>query len=141
MSVAGIRLPAYKPMVTAGFRSHPEMCPIAKAIVRTDRPKAKATPSKPMPTCGKAAAKTALPQPPNTSQKVPRNSAADRLPKDMRRLLSIDPKADSKTQRGLTRKLDNGRTVGRVEVVKRFKRKFQTRYPSFSQVDRIIADE
>src|SRR3954468_7014383 len=29
-----------------------------------------------MPTCGKAAAITALPQPPNTSQKVPSSSAA-----------------------------------------------------------------
>src|SRR5271169_4401075 len=29
-----------------------------------------------MPSCGKAAASTALPQPPNTSQKVPKNSAA-----------------------------------------------------------------
>src|ERR1700730_18091892 len=28
-----------------------------------------------MPSCGKAAASTALPQPPNTSQKVPKNSA------------------------------------------------------------------
>src|SRR5258708_14375502 len=29
-----------------------------------------------MPSCGKAAASTALPQPPKTSQKVPKNSAA-----------------------------------------------------------------
>src|ERR1700731_4321311 len=28
-----------------------------------------------MPSCGKAAASTALPQPPNTSKKVPKNSA------------------------------------------------------------------
>jgi hypothetical protein len=32
-----------------------------------------------MPTSGKAAARTALPQPPRTSQKVPRNSAASRF--------------------------------------------------------------
>ena len=37
----------------------------------TVRPKAKATPSRPMPTLGKAAARTALPQPPRTSQNVP----------------------------------------------------------------------
>ncbi|CUX32870.1 hypothetical protein AGR7C_Cc260218 [Agrobacterium deltaense Zutra 3/1] len=43
-------------------------------MVRTVRPKAKATPRKPMPSSGKPAAKTALPHPPNTSQKVPRNS-------------------------------------------------------------------
>jgi hypothetical protein len=34
-----------------------------------------------MPTSGKAAASTALPQPPNTSQKVPMPSAAMRLPR------------------------------------------------------------
>lgn len=33
------------------------------------------TPRRPMPTCGNAAANTALPQPPSTSQNVPRNSA------------------------------------------------------------------
>lgn len=42
-------------------------------------PKAKATPAKPIPRFGKAAAKTALPQPPNTSQNVPKNSAKQRL--------------------------------------------------------------
>src|SRR5258705_8960959 len=44
-------------------------------MVNTERPKANATPSSPMPTCGNAAASTALPQPPKTSQSVPRNSA------------------------------------------------------------------
>jgi hypothetical protein len=36
-----------------------------------------------MPTPGKAAASTALPQPPNTSQKVPMNSAPNRFDSDM----------------------------------------------------------
>jgi hypothetical protein len=51
------------------------MCPIAKAIVSTVSPKASETPSKPMPTLGKAAANTALPHPPRTNQNVPKNSA------------------------------------------------------------------
>jgi len=52
---------------------------MAKAMVSTVRPKARATPTKPMPRLGNAAAKTALPQPPKTSQKVPKNSAAARF--------------------------------------------------------------
>ena len=48
---------------------------MAKAIVRTVRPKASDTPSSPIPTSGNAAARTALPQPPRTSQNVPINSA------------------------------------------------------------------
>src|SRR4051812_32386748 len=52
-------------------------------MVSTVNPKAKATPMKPMPRAGKAAASTALPQPPNTSQKVPMNSANDRLIRDV----------------------------------------------------------
>jgi hypothetical protein len=47
------------------------------------RPKAKETPSNPMPTFGNAAARTALPQPPNTNQKVPRNSAEQRREREM----------------------------------------------------------
>ena len=50
------------------------------AIVRTVRPKASETPSRPMPTSGNAAASTALPQPPKTSQNVPINSAATTFP-------------------------------------------------------------
>jgi hypothetical protein len=42
-------------------------------------PNAKATPANPIPRFGNAAAKTALPQPPNTSQNVPKNSAKPRL--------------------------------------------------------------
>src|SRR5687767_6242179 len=49
-------------------------------MVTTVRPKASETPSRPMPTCGKAAASTALPQPPSTSQNVPIASAAYFLP-------------------------------------------------------------
>src|SRR5690349_1749246 len=52
-------------------------------MVRTVRPKASETPTKPMPSpCtgpAKFAARTALPQPPSTSQKVPNSSAARRL--------------------------------------------------------------
>src|SRR5947208_10888379 len=44
-------------------------------MVTTVRPKASATPTRPMPISGNFAAKTALPQPPKTSQKVPMNSA------------------------------------------------------------------
>src|SRR5882672_12067725 len=51
------------------------MWPIANAIVSTVSPNASETPSSPMPTFGNAAASTALPQPPRTSQKVPTNSA------------------------------------------------------------------
>src|SRR6478735_3821005 len=51
------------------------MCPMAKAMVSTVRPNASDTPRRPIPTSGNAAASTALPQPPRTSQKVPRNSA------------------------------------------------------------------
>ena len=47
---------------------------MAKAIVRSVSPKARATPTNPMPSCGKPAAKTALPHPPSTSQKVPKSS-------------------------------------------------------------------
>jgi hypothetical protein len=51
------------------------MGPIAYGMVRTVRPKASDTPCNPMPTFGNVAARTALPQPPSTNQKVPRNSA------------------------------------------------------------------
>jgi hypothetical protein len=37
------------------------------------------SPSKPIPTCGNAAASTALPHPPKTSQNVPKNSATARF--------------------------------------------------------------
>src|SRR5688572_20466925 len=47
-------------------------------MVRTVSPNATDTPSSPMPTPGKAAASTALPQPPSTSQNVPMNSATIR---------------------------------------------------------------
>jgi hypothetical protein len=52
---------------------------MANAIVSTVRPNANETPNKPIPTFGKAAANTALPQPPNTNQNVPKNSAPSRL--------------------------------------------------------------
>src|SRR5450631_1505462 len=78
------RLATARPMVTAGLKWAPETWPTAYAIVITVSPKASATPRKPMPTeiwsglLMNLAAITALPQPPNTSQKVPRNSAPNR---------------------------------------------------------------
>src|SRR3954447_3716699 len=47
-------------------------------MVRTVRPKARETPTKAIPRFGNPAARTAAPQPPNTSQKVPKTSAAIR---------------------------------------------------------------
>src|SRR5690349_5345175 len=74
------RLPTARPTVTAGLKWPPETCPTAYAITSTLRPKANATPSRPMPTVGKAAARTAAPQPVNTRAKVPTNSAPSRRP-------------------------------------------------------------
>src|SRR5215467_12837999 len=48
---------------------------MAYAMASKVRPKASDTPRKPIPKFGKAAASTALPQPPKTSPNVPRNSA------------------------------------------------------------------
>src|SRR5262245_9141812 len=45
-------------------------------MVTTLRPNARETPTRPIPTCGKPAAITALPHPANVSQKVPMASAA-----------------------------------------------------------------
>src|SRR6476660_2407101 len=45
-------------------------------MVSNVRPNASATPRNPIPIFGKAAASTALPQPPKTSQNVPMNSAS-----------------------------------------------------------------
>lgn len=53
----------------------PEMCPTAYAIVKTVKPNARATPANPIPNSGIPAANNALPQPPKTSQYVPKNSA------------------------------------------------------------------
>ena len=61
----------------------PEIGPIANAIVRSVNPKARETPRRPIPTFWKTAASTALPQPPRTSQNVPRNSAVALLPSDI----------------------------------------------------------
>lgn len=51
-------------------------------MVSTVRPKARLTPSSPIPTSGNAAAITALPQPPRTSQNVPKNAANMRFVSD-----------------------------------------------------------
>src|ERR1700733_294593 len=83
-SEAGKRPATTRPTETAGLRWQPEMCPMAYAMVSTVRPKANETPSRPIPTLGKPAARTALPQPPKTSQNVPKSSAAARLDKDMK---------------------------------------------------------
>src|SRR6478672_114904 len=74
--LAGKRPPAHKPTETAGLKCPPEIGPSAYAPDSTVRPNASDTPSRPMPTSGKAAASTALPHPPRTSQKVPIDSAA-----------------------------------------------------------------
>ena len=63
------------PAVTAGL----------VAMESTVSPKASETPAKPMPRSGYAAASTALPQPPSTSQKVPIASARS-LPVIARRI-------------------------------------------------------
>ena len=78
-SDAGNLLPAHSPTDTAGLIWHPEIGPMVKAIVSKVRPKAKATPRKPIPKFGNAAANTALPQPPKTNQNVPKNSAVARF--------------------------------------------------------------
>src|SRR6185369_13587840 len=63
---------------------------MARAMVSTVSPNASDTPSKPIPTFGNAAANTALPHPPRTSQNVPINSAVHRFVNDMEEpLLSV----------------------------------------------------
>src|SRR4030095_12682984 len=62
-------------------------------MVRTLRPKARDTPRRPIPTLGNAAASTALPQPPRTSQKVPMNSATVLFPRDACAMASPVPGA------------------------------------------------
>ncbi len=70
-------------------------------MVTTVKPKASETPSRPIPTPGKAAAITALPQPPKVSQNVPIASAASlrvsmivpRLNADIRRIPDPGPLA------------------------------------------------
>src|ERR1700677_3132225 len=57
-------------------------------MVSTVSPKAKSTPKKPIPSCGKAAASTAEPHPPRTSQAVPMNSAASLRVKNASRVWS-----------------------------------------------------
>src|SRR5450759_559814 len=74
------RPPTQSPTVTAGLKWPPETWPKAYAMVSTVRPKARATPSNPIPTSGNLAASTALPQPPSTNQNVPTNSADSRRP-------------------------------------------------------------
>jgi len=56
----------------------PEIWPTAYAMVSTVKPKARDTPRNPIPRVGNPAARTALPQPANVNQKVPKNSAPRR---------------------------------------------------------------
>src|SRR3954467_229685 len=64
-------------------------------MVTTLSPNARETPPRPMPTCGKPAAITALPQPANVSQKVPIASAAYFFISMCRPLLSKIPEQSS----------------------------------------------
>src|SRR5687768_2374561 len=63
-----------RPTVMAGLKCAPETWPTAYAMVSTVRPKASDTPSH----WTFSLASTAVPQPPKTSQNVPKNSAARR---------------------------------------------------------------
>src|SRR4051794_15284147 len=65
-------------MGTAGVKGQPGTGAMAKAMGRTGRPKGKGTPTYPKPR-GTPAAGKGVPQPPKTSQKVPKNSAAARF--------------------------------------------------------------
>src|ERR1700730_4835539 len=71
-------------------------------MVTTVRPKASATPTRPMPISGNLAARTALTQPPKRSQKVPMNSAPSFFdngmaepPIDLRAMRKRQPVGDS----------------------------------------------
>ena len=52
-------------------------------MVNTVSPKARETPTQPMPTPGTPAANTAAPHPPNTNQNVPMSSATALFVNDM----------------------------------------------------------
>src|SRR5215217_7089688 len=67
-------------------------------MVSTVRPKARETPRSPIPTSGKAAAITALPQPAKVSQKVPMASAVH-----LRRSIALAPTASRGAYHGLPR--------------------------------------
>src|SRR4029078_9544622 len=84
----------------AGLKCAPDRPPSAYAIVRTVRPNASATPAKPIPRPGKAAASTALPHPPSTSQKVPTISTIDRLPRELQSLLGWLQECEANEARG-----------------------------------------
>src|SRR5437773_1604205 len=75
-----------------------------------------------MPTTGTAAASTALPQPPKTSQKVPMNSAAMRLLSDTRS--SFCPgrsrrRRSPTAQRGAARRAEYSRTAPKMHQAPR----------------------
>src|SRR5262249_13867379 len=73
----GNRFPIATPTAIAGSKWQPATAPIAQAIAPPLKPNASATPRTPTPNCGNPADNTAAPHPPNTSQNVPKNSAAN----------------------------------------------------------------
>src|SRR5580704_6582884 len=97
----------------AGFKWQPEICPMANAIVSTVRPKARATPTNPMPSVGKPAANTAAPHPPNTSQKVPKNSAKARFLRVMTSPLS---QTEVRFRLGPRLRAEGYHNAGRIET-------------------------
>src|ERR1700691_4624715 len=70
-SLALIFLARNTPRVTAGFTWQPEIGPMVYTMASSERPKAAATPAKPI----WLPARTALPTPPKTRTNVPTNSA------------------------------------------------------------------
>ena len=63
-----VKPPIHNPIDTAGFKWHPEIRPIAYAIVTTVKPKARATPTNPIPNSRYAAASTTLTHPTKTKK-------------------------------------------------------------------------
>src|SRR5688500_1785014 len=100
----GKRPPAHRPTDTAGLKCPPEIGPSAYAPLSTVRPNASDTPRSPIPTAGKAAASTALPHPPRTSQNVPRNSA-ESLENTVHSLKVVGVKGEGRREKGEGRRL------------------------------------
>ena len=80
VSFQAIRPPAAAPMVTAGLKWPPEMWPTAYAITSDGEAEGEGDAEPADADVGVAVvARTAVPQPPKTSTKVPRNSAVSFL--------------------------------------------------------------
>src|SRR5271166_6182105 len=99
---------------------------MAKAMVSTVSPKASATPANPMPSAGNAAASTAAPQPPKTSQKVPNISATQRLNKDI--FVPVFPRFFLRPARAQIQPSNIGERNGREERHGRFCRPKEWKY-------------